>query len=59
MDGPRIVKIRRDLGIGSESKIIIFVDVGLERLKVYVAGKRVPVARSHGDKRIGECVLFG
>ena len=34
-----IVKIRRDLGIGSESKVS--VDVGLERLRLYVALKTV------------------
>ena len=54
-----IVKIRRDLGIGSESKV--FVDAGLERLKVIICccedgpRKRVPISRSHRDKWIGEC----
>ena len=53
------MKIRKDLGIGSVSKVS--VDAGLERLKVICCWedgqwKRVPVSRSHGDKRIGECV---
>ena len=53
------MKIRRDLGIGSELKVS--VDADLESLKVISCwedgkGKRVPVSRSHGDKRVGECV---
>ena len=59
-----IVKIRRDLGIGSGPKV--FVDAGFKRLKVICCwedgqGKRVPVSRSHGDKRVGECLcsVFG
>ena len=54
-----MVKIRINLGIGSESKIS--VDVDLERLKDICCwengqGKRVPVSRSHRDKQIGECL---
>ena len=55
------MKIRRDLGIGSELKLGIS---GCESSKTegYMLlgrrkkGKRVLVSRSHGDKRIGECV---
>ena len=53
------MKIRRDLRIGSESKVS--VDAGLEGLKVINCWedgrrKRVPVSRCHRNKRIGECV---
>ena len=56
---PCILEIRRDLGIGSELKVI--VDACLERLKVISCRedgqrKRVSVSRCHRDKRIGECV---
>ena len=49
----------RDLRNGSESKVS--VDAGLEGLKVISCWedgrrKRVPVARCHRNKRIGECV---
>ena len=55
------MKIRRDLGIGSESKVS--VDGCLERLKVLSCRKdgprkSVPVSRSHRDKRIDECVCL-
>ena len=51
------MKIRRDLGIVSESKVS--VDAGLERPKVICCledghEKRVPVSRCHRNKRIGE-----
>ena len=55
-----IVKIRRDFRDWVRVKVT--VDAGLERLKVIICswedgqGKRVPVSRSHRDKRIGECV---
>ena len=53
------MKLRRDLGIGSELKVS--VDAGLERLKVICCWedgrrKRVPISRCHRDKRVGECV---
>ena len=53
------MKIRRDLRIGSESKVS--VDAGLERLKIISCWgddrrKRVPVSRCHRDKQIGERV---
>ena len=53
------MKLRRYLGVGSLSKVSM--DAGLERLKVICSwedsqGKSVPVSRSHGDKRVGECV---
>ena len=53
------MKIRRDLGIGWKSKVS--VDAGHKRLKVICSwevgrSKRVPISRSHRDKRIGECV---
>ena len=56
---PCIVKIKIDLRIGSESKVS--VDAGLERLKVMCSWddgqrERVPVSKSHRDKRIGKCV---
>ena len=52
------MKVRRDLGIGSQSKVS--VDADLERLKVIcywedVRRKRVPVTRCHMS-RVGECV---
>ena len=53
------MKIRRDLGIGKESKVS--VDAGLEGLKVISCWedsrrKSVPVSRCHRDKRISEFV---
>ena len=57
--GPCIVKIRRDLRIGLDSKAS--VDAGLEGLKVIscwedARRKRVSVSRCHRNKRIGEWV---
>ena len=51
------MKIRRNSGIGSESKVS--VDAGLERLKVICYWEESPVSRCHRDKRIGECVCSG
>ena len=53
------MKIRRDLRIGSESKVS--VDAGLEGLKViscWEDGRRkiVPVSRCHRNKRYGESI---
>ena len=56
---PCILEIRRDLGTGSELKVL--VDACVERLKVicrWEEGRRtkVPVYRCHRDKQVGECV---
>ena len=49
---PCIVKIRRDLGIGSELKV--FVDARLE--SEGYTHMLLGVSRCHRDKRVGECV---